>query len=145
MIVGFSYDGMMTFKASRALPGPGGDHGSIQLILGMTRSDRDAIMQGFGFSSSSELLLPSSVKVFKTMHVDLLTALLSSRSAPSASPSSPPGTRSKSFCSVATASTLCASTSGSGRTRSARPAVRFQRSLVFFSSTAGPVHDLSAA
>ncbi|KAM1790628.1 hypothetical protein ACFX12_034673 [Malus domestica] len=72
----------------------------------MTRLDRDAIMQGLGFSSSSELLLPSSVKVFKPMPADLWTALPSSRSAPSASPSSPSGTRSRSFNSVATASTI---------------------------------------
>ncbi|KAM2069296.1 hypothetical protein FF1_000832 [Malus domestica] len=111
----------------------------------MTRSNRDAIMQGLRFSSSLELLLLSSVKVFKTMHANLLTALLSSRSASSASLSSPSGTRSRSFCSVATTSTLCASTSGFGRTCSAHPAVRFQISLVFFSSTAGSVHDLTVA
>lgn len=67
IVVGFSYGGMVAFKMAELYPE------LVQAIVvsgsiwAMTDSISDNTMQELGFSSSSELLLPTSVKGLKTL------------------------------------------------------------------------------
>ncbi|KAM2982973.1 hypothetical protein FF2_008958 [Malus domestica] len=67
MVVGFSYDGMVAFKLAELYLDLVGTMVVSGSILGMTCLYRDAIMERLRFSSSSELLLPSSVKGLKAL------------------------------------------------------------------------------
>ncbi|KAK6922714.1 Alpha/beta hydrolase fold-1 [Dillenia turbinata] len=66
-VVGFSYGGMVAFKLAELYPDL--VHGLVisGSILNMTDSISETNLQRLGFSSSSELLLPTSVKGLKTL------------------------------------------------------------------------------
>uniref|UniRef100_A0A2N9EC33 AB hydrolase-1 domain-containing protein n=1 Tax=Fagus sylvatica TaxID=28930 RepID=A0A2N9EC33_FAGSY len=66
-VVGFSYGGMVGFKMAELYP----DLVKAMVVscstIAMTESIRETILQNLGFSSFSELLLPTSVKGLKTL------------------------------------------------------------------------------
>lgn len=66
-VVGFSYGGMVAFKLAELYPDMVDGLVISGSILAMTCSMSDETMQRLGFSSSSELLLPTSVKGLKTL------------------------------------------------------------------------------
>ncbi|XP_068306783.1 uncharacterized protein [Pyrus communis] len=66
-VVGFSYGGMVAFKLAEMYPDLVESMVVSGSILAMTCSVSDATMERLGFSSSSELLLPSSVKGLKAL------------------------------------------------------------------------------
>ncbi|KAJ7944281.1 Alpha/beta hydrolase fold [Quillaja saponaria] len=65
--VGFSYGGMVAFKLAELYPDMVRAMVVSGSILAMTDSVSEATMQRLGFSSSSELLLPTSVKGLKAL------------------------------------------------------------------------------
>lgn len=66
-VVGFSYGGMVAFKLAEMYPDLVQAMVISGSILAMTCSVSDETMQRLGFSSSSELLLPTSVKGLKAL------------------------------------------------------------------------------
>ncbi|KAL5557297.1 hypothetical protein UlMin_039533 [Ulmus minor] len=66
-LVGFSYGGMVAFKLAELYPELVGEMVISGSILAMTCSVSDETLQRLGFSSSSELLLPGSVKGLKAL------------------------------------------------------------------------------
>lgn len=66
-IVGFSYGGMVAFKMAELQPELVQAVVVSGSILAMTDSISEATLQRLGFSSSSELLLPNSVKGLKAL------------------------------------------------------------------------------
>ncbi|KAI3451693.1 hypothetical protein Pfo_008358 [Paulownia fortunei] len=66
-VVGFSYGGMVAFKMAELYPELVEALVISGSILAMTDSISTATLEGLGFSSSSELLLPSSVKGCKAL------------------------------------------------------------------------------
>lgn len=66
-VVGFSYGGMVAFKLAELYPDLVNAMVISGSILAMTCSVSDETMQRLGFSSSTELLLPTSVKGLKAL------------------------------------------------------------------------------
>ncbi|WCJ24921.1 alpha/beta-Hydrolases superfamily protein [Euphorbia peplus] len=66
-VVGFSYGGMVAFKMAELYPEFVEALVVSGSILAMTDSISDATLSGLGFKSSSELLLPDSVKGLKAL------------------------------------------------------------------------------
>ncbi|KAK4393682.1 Biotin biosynthesis bifunctional protein BioHC [Sesamum angolense] len=66
-VVGFSYGGMVAFKMAELYPELVEALVISGSILAMTDSISTATLEGLGFSSSSELLLPNSVKGCKAL------------------------------------------------------------------------------
>ncbi|KAK2981599.1 hypothetical protein RJ640_011129 [Escallonia rubra] len=66
-VVGFSYGGMVAFKMAELYPDMVSAAVVSGSILAMTDSISDATVSSLGFSSSSELLLPTSVKGLKAL------------------------------------------------------------------------------
>lgn len=66
-VVGFSYGGMVAFKLAELYPELVEAMVISGSILAMTCSVSDSTMQRLGFTSSSELLLPTSVKGLKAL------------------------------------------------------------------------------
>ncbi|PSS21401.1 Epoxide hydrolase [Actinidia chinensis var. chinensis] len=66
-VVGFSYGGMVAFKLAELYPDLVRALVVSGSILAMTDSISDTTLRGLGFSSSSELLLPTSVKGLKAL------------------------------------------------------------------------------
>ncbi|PIN07081.1 putative hydrolase/acyltransferase (alpha/beta hydrolase superfamily) [Handroanthus impetiginosus] len=66
-VVGFSYGGMVAFKIAEMYPEMVEAMVISGSILAMTDSISTATLEGLGFSSSSELLLPTSVKGCKAL------------------------------------------------------------------------------
>ncbi|KAF3441076.1 hypothetical protein FNV43_RR19362 [Rhamnella rubrinervis] len=66
-VVGFSYGGMVAFKLAELYPDLVEAMVISGSILAMTCSVSDTTMERLGFSSSSELLLPTSVKGLKAL------------------------------------------------------------------------------
>ncbi|XP_059642615.1 uncharacterized protein LOC132284523 [Cornus florida] len=66
-VVGFSYGGMVAFKMAELYPDLVGALVVSGSILAMTDSISNATLESLGFSSSSELLLPTSVKGLKAL------------------------------------------------------------------------------
>ncbi|KAL8551925.1 hypothetical protein ACS0TY_000827 [Phlomoides rotata] len=66
-VVGFSYGGMVAFKMAEMYPRMVEALVVSGSILAMTDSISAATLEGLGFSSSSELLLPTSVKGCKAL------------------------------------------------------------------------------
>ncbi|KAL8044896.1 hypothetical protein ABFX02_08G076300 [Erythranthe guttata] len=66
-VVGFSYGGMVAFKMAEMYPEMVEAMVVSGSILAMTDSISAATLEGLGFSSSSELLLPDSVKGCKAL------------------------------------------------------------------------------
>ncbi|KAL7141789.1 hypothetical protein ABFS83_08G077100 [Erythranthe nasuta] len=66
-VVGFSYGGMVAFKMAEMYPEMVEAMVVSGSILAMTDSISAAMLEGLGFSSSSELLLPDSVKGCKAL------------------------------------------------------------------------------
>lgn len=66
-VVGFSYGGMVAFKLAELYPELVEAMVISGSILAMTCSVSDTTMERLGFSSSSELLLPTSVKGLKAL------------------------------------------------------------------------------
>ncbi|KAH7566402.1 hypothetical protein JRO89_XS08G0153800 [Xanthoceras sorbifolium] len=67
VLVGFSYGGMVSFKLAELYPDLVRAMVVSGSILAMTDSISDTNLSRLGFSSSSELLLPESVKGLKTL------------------------------------------------------------------------------
>ncbi|KAJ9564638.1 hypothetical protein OSB04_000604 [Centaurea solstitialis] len=67
VVVGFSYGGMVAFKMAEMYPDMVRAMVISGSILAMTDSISDSTMKELGFSSSSELLLPDSVKGLKAL------------------------------------------------------------------------------
>ncbi|XP_024975101.1 uncharacterized protein LOC112513169 [Cynara cardunculus var. scolymus] len=67
VVVGFSYGGMVAFKMAELYPEMVRAMVVSGSILAMTDSISDSTMKELGFSSSSELLLPDSVKGLKAL------------------------------------------------------------------------------
>lgn len=66
-MVGFSYGGMVAFKMAELYPDLVEAMVISGSILAMTDSISDSTLEDLGFSSSSELLLPTSVKGCKAL------------------------------------------------------------------------------
>lgn len=66
-VVGFSYGGMVAFKMAELYPDMVQAMVISGSILAMTDSISNETLKGLGFSSSSELLLPTSVKGLKAL------------------------------------------------------------------------------
>ncbi|KAH7851442.1 hypothetical protein Vadar_011630 [Vaccinium darrowii] len=66
-VVGFSYGGMVAFKLAEMCPDLVHAMVISGSILAMTDSISTTTLEGLGFSSSSELLLPTSVKGLKAL------------------------------------------------------------------------------
>ncbi|KAK1363566.1 putative 2-succinyl-6-hydroxy-2,4-cyclohexadiene-1-carboxylate synthase [Heracleum sosnowskyi] len=66
-VVGFSYGGMVAFKMAEMYPDLVENMVVSGSILAMSDSISDATLQSLGFSSSSELLLPTSVDGLKAL------------------------------------------------------------------------------
>lgn len=66
-VVGFSYGGMVAFKMAELYPDLVQAIVVSGSILAMTDSISETTLKGLGFSSSSELLLPTSVKGLKAL------------------------------------------------------------------------------
>ncbi|XP_057967538.1 uncharacterized protein LOC131157415 [Malania oleifera] len=66
-VVGFSYGGMVAFKMAERYPELVGAMVVSGSVLAMTDSISGSTLQRLGFSSSSELLLPNSVKGLKAL------------------------------------------------------------------------------
>lgn len=66
-VVGFSYGGMVAFKMAELYPDLVRALVVSGSILAMTDSISDATLHSLGFGSSSELLLPTSVKGLKAL------------------------------------------------------------------------------
>ncbi|GMY11519.1 epoxide hydrolase 3-like [Fagus crenata] len=66
-VVGFSYGGMVGFKMAELYPELVKAMVVSCSTIAMTESIRETILQNLGFSSFSELLLPTSVKGLKTL------------------------------------------------------------------------------
>ncbi len=67
IVVGFSYGGMVAFKMAELYPDLVQALVVSGSIIAMTDSLSETTLQGLGFSSSSELLLPTSVKGLKAL------------------------------------------------------------------------------
>ncbi|GMY11520.1 Epoxide hydrolase 4 [Fagus crenata] len=67
VVVGFSYGGMVAFKMAELYPDLVHAMVVSGSIIAMTDSISETTLQGLGFSSSSELLLPTSVKGLKAL------------------------------------------------------------------------------
>ncbi|KAJ0041290.1 hypothetical protein Pint_28295 [Pistacia integerrima] len=67
IVVGFSYGGMVAFKLAELYPSLVESMVVSGSILAMTDSITDETLSRLGFSSSSELLLPNSVKGLKAL------------------------------------------------------------------------------
>lgn len=67
VVVGFSYGGMVAFKMAELYPEMIRAMVISGSILAMTDSISEQTLKGLGFSSSSELLLPDSVKGLKAL------------------------------------------------------------------------------
>ncbi|KAK1439146.1 hypothetical protein QVD17_04961 [Tagetes erecta] len=67
VVVGFSYGGMVAFKMAEFYPEMVRAMVISGSILAMTDSISEQTLKGLGFSSSSELLLPDSVKGLKAL------------------------------------------------------------------------------
>ncbi|XP_071696140.1 uncharacterized protein [Rutidosis leptorrhynchoides] len=67
VVVGFSYGGMVAFKMAELYPEMVRAMVISGSILAMTDSISETTLTGLGFSSSSELLLPDSVKGLKAL------------------------------------------------------------------------------
>lgn len=67
VVVGFSYGGMVAFKMAELYPEMVRAMVISGSILAMTDSISETTLNGLGFSSSSELLLPDSVKGLKAL------------------------------------------------------------------------------
>lgn len=66
-LVGFSYGGMVAFKMAELYPDLVHSLVVSGSILAMTDSISESTLEGLGFNSSSELLLPTSVKGLKAL------------------------------------------------------------------------------